>query len=54
MITAILASLVLILAGILGFIMVMMQYEYKRRKREREKRTTKAWKTVFERTDLRA
>lgn len=54
MITTILASLVLILAGILGLIMVLMQYEYKKRKEAREKRTTKAWQTVFERTDLRA
>ena len=54
MITTILVSLVLILAGILGFIMVLMQYEYTRRKEARERKKNKAWQTVFERTDLRA
>ena len=54
MITTILAALVLILAGVLGFLLYAMQYEHNKRKMDRQKRRTEAWRTVFQRTDLRA
>lgn len=54
MITTILAALVLILAGVLVFLMYAMQYEHNKRKMDRQKRKSEAWRTVFQRTDLRA
>lgn len=53
MITTILAALVLILAGVLGFLMYAMQYEHNKKMQDRQKRRTEAWRTVFQRTDLR-
>ena len=54
MITTILIALILILAGVLSFVLYMMQYEHDRKMQDRQKRKTEAWKTVFQRTDLRA
>ena len=54
MLTTILIALILILAGVLGFILYTMQYEHDRKMQERQKRRTEAWRTVFQRTDLRA
>ena len=54
MITTILIALVLILASVLGFLMYAMWYEGNKRRQDREKRRTEAWKTVFQRTDLKA
>ena len=54
MITTILIAMVLILAGVLGFILYTMQYEHDKRKMDMQRRKTEAWKTVFQRTDLRA
>jgi len=54
MLTTILIALVLILAGVLSFILYTMQYEHNKRKMDRQKRRTEAWRTVFQRTDLRA
>lgn len=54
MITTILVALVLILAGVLGFLMYAMQYEHNKKMQDRQRRKTEAWKTVFQRTDLKA
>jgi len=54
MITTILIALILILAGVLGFILYTMQYEHDRRMQDRQRRKTEAWRTVFQRTDLKA
>ena len=54
MITTILIALVLILAGALSFILYTMQYERDRKMQERQKRKSEAWRTVFQRTDLKA
>ena len=54
MITTILIALVLILAGVLGFLLYAMQYEHNKKMRDRQRRKTEAWRTVFQRTDLRA
>lgn len=54
MITTILAALVLILAGVLGFLMYAMQYEHNKKKREIQRRKDARWQTIFQRTDLRA
>ena len=54
MITTILAALVLILAGALGFLMYAWWYEHNKKMQERQKRKSEAWRTVFQRTDLKA
>jgi uncharacterized membrane-anchored protein len=54
MLTIILIALILILAGVLGFLMYAMWYEGNKRRQDREKRRTEAWKSVFIRTDLKA
>lgn len=54
MIITILIALVLILAGALSFILYTMQYEHNKKMQDRQRRKTEAWRTVFQRTDLRA
>lgn len=54
MITVILLAIILFLAGVLSFILYTMQYEHDRKMQERQKRKSEAWKTVFQRTDLKA
>lgn len=54
MLIAILVALILILAGVLGFILILMQYEHNQKKRERQRKKDARWQTVFERTDLKA
>ena len=54
MITTILIALILILAGVLGFVLYTMQYEHDKKAHDRQRRKTEAWNTVFQRTDLKA
>ena len=50
----ILIAVILILAGILGFILYAIWYERKRIQQERERKKDARWQTVFDRTNLRA
>lgn len=54
MLIAILIALILILAGVLGFILILLQYEHNQKKQERQRKNDARWQTVFQRTDLKA
>ena len=54
MLITILIALILILAGVLGFILILLQYEHNKKKQERQRKNDSRWQTVFQRTDLKA
>ena len=53
-IETILIAVILVLAGILGFILYALWYERKKFEEERKRKKDARWQTVFERTDLKA
>lgn len=53
MITVILIALILILSGVLGFILILLQYEHNQKKLEQQRKNDARWQTVFDRTDLK-
>ena len=50
----ILIAVILILAGILGFILYALWYERNKFEQERKRKNDARWQTVFDRTDLKA
>lgn len=50
----ILIAVILVLAGILGFILYALWYERKKFEQRRKIRKDARWQTVFDRTDLRS